>query len=83
MGLPTPVNLVTALELINAVYFCVVLSLGQLPTDIVHPVRIASGDKPVCILPFATDYQRGYKLGRHPVTSCELPRSDSSVWVVS
>ena len=33
------------------------------------PVRITSGDKPMCIHPFATDYQRGYRLGKHPVTS--------------
>jgi hypothetical protein len=43
--------------------------------------RITSGDKPVCIHPFATDYQRGYRLGRRPVTSSGVPPPDSSVWV--
>ena len=82
-GTTTPANLVTALELLNAGCFCIALSSGQLPTDMVYPVRITSGDKPVYIHPFATDYQRGYRLGRRPVTSFGVPPPDSSVWIVS
>jgi hypothetical protein len=62
--------------------FVLPCQLGQLPTDMAHPVRITSGDQPVYIYPFATDYQRGSRLGRRPVTSFGVPSPDNSVVVV-
>ncbi len=38
--LSTVTYAITALGLLDLVYFCVVLSTGQLPSQIFHPVRI-------------------------------------------
>ena len=68
--LPTPANLATALELLNAGCFCLEITFAPDNYRLTLFVRdrITSGDKPVCIYPFATDYHRGYRLGRRPVT---------------
>jgi hypothetical protein len=46
---------------------------GNFELNLFFRDRITSGGKPMCLFPNACDYQSGYRLGRHPVTSFAAP----------